>query len=384
MEKLFIIGMGPGNEDLLTARAKSVLKTSSRVLNTRETSLAKLILELKNTAGGTVAVIVSGDCGFFSVAKTIIKDFSASYEIELIPGISSIQYLSAKLKVAYDDAALISLHGRAGRIVPKVAYNKKVFALTGGPNSVQDICRTLNNYGLGSVNVSIGERLSFTDEKISCGSAATCMKMEFAGLSVMYIENPAAVSPHLPLTDNEFIRGSTPMTKEEIRWLSIQKLGIKPADIVFDIGAGTGSVAVEMARKAYDGFVYAIEMQADACALVQKNLAKHGAFNIQVVEGEAPAALTGLPVPDKAFIGGSSGNLEQIIAQLLILNPIIKIVVNAVSLQTLSQIMQVFVKRRLINLDTICVNIAKAQKAGNYDLMMAQNPVYIVTGIGNG
>ena len=383
MEKLFIIGFGPGNEAMLTEKAQDTLKTTQRILCTREMPLKELMLELKNPLSGQTVVLVSGDCGFFSVTKTILENFTNLYEIEIIPGISSIQYLSAKIKTSYDDAALISLHGRDGNIVSKVAYNKKVFALTGGENSVSGICQSLCRYGLGDASVSIGERLSYPDERIVTDKAEILKDLDFDNLSVIYIENPSAVNPHIPLGDDDFVRGNTPMTKEEIRWLSIQKLGINPHDILYDIGAGTGSVSVEMARKAFEGFVYSIEIKEDACDLIRENAIKHGAFNIEIVHGEAPDAFNNLPMPNKAFIGGSSGNMDGILEKLILLNPNIKIVANAITLQTLHQITEGFEKQGITATDIICVNIAKSKRVGDYEMMMAQNPVYIISGEGH-
>ena len=390
MEKLFIIGCGPGDEVLLTDMAKSALNAAQWILstgrmgNTRKQiqglSLTELLSALKNPAKGVTAVLVSGDCGFYSLAKTIVKDYSGLYEIELIPGISSIQYLSAKIKIAYDDAVLVSLHGRNNNIVSKAAYNKRVFALTGGVNSVREICRTLDKYGLGHVHVTAGEMLSYPDERITTGAASQLCGMDFDELSVVCIENPSAANPHVPLRDEDFIRGGVPMTKEEVRWLTIHKLGVCPGDIVYDIGAGTGSVSVEMARKAFDGFVYAVDTREDACGLVRENAIKHGAFNIEVVHGAAPYALEGLPAPDKAFIGGSSGHMGGILEKLSEFNPNIKITANIITIQTLNQIIDGFKKHGLTNTDVICVNVAKSKKMGGYDMMMAQNPVYIVTG----
>ena len=375
-----MIGAGPGDESMLAGAAKSALNMARRILNTRDMPLAELASELSSAGKGETAVLVSGDCGFFSVAKTIIRDHSGIYEIEVIPGISSIQYFCAKLKTSYDDAVLISLHGRNTNIVSKVAYAQKVIALTGGENGAGDICRTLLRHGLGGVKVSVGERLSYPDERILTGSASDFTDMDFDNLSVICIENPSAADPHIPLGDGEFIRGSVPMTKEEIRWLSIQKLGASPGDIIFDIGAGTGSVSVELARKAFDGFVYAIEAKEEACVLVRENAAKHGAFNLEVIHGEAPNALDGLPVPDKAFIGGSSGNMGGILERLISLNPSIRIVANAITIQTLNQIIENMEKCGITHTDIVCVNIAKSKKTGGYDIMTAQNPVYIASG----
>jgi len=337
--------------------------------------------ELKEDTGET-AVLVSGDSGFFSVTQTLVKDFSGLYEIEVLPGIGSIPYFSAKLKIPYDDAELISLHGRSEKIVPKVVYNKKVFALTGGANNVSEICRTLCRCGLGNAIVYIGERLSCSDERIVQGKAADFENEDFDSLSVMCIENNEAVNPHTPLHDKDFIRRNVPMTKEEVRWIAIQKLGICPSDVIFDIGAGTGSVSMEMARRAYDGLVYAIETNEDACTLVRENMDKHGTFNIEIVRGKAPDSLEGLPTPDCAFIGGSSGSMGAILVKLLSLNPSVRVAATAVTLQSLHQITDGFKRHRISGMEIICVNIAKSKTVGSYDMMMAQNPVYIISGSG--
>jgi precorrin-6Y C5,15-methyltransferase (decarboxylating) len=204
--------------------------------------------------------------------------------------------------------------------------------------------------------------------------------MIFDDLSVMYIENESARIPNTPISDDDFIRGQTPMTKEEIRCVSLRKLGILPNDILYDIGAGTGSMSVEMARCAFEGIIYAIEKDKEAVELIEKNRIKHGAVNIIVLKIQAPEHFAELPVPNKAFIGGSSGNIDTIVNVLISMNPKIKIVANAVSLQGLNQILNTYSVFGLTETETICVNIAKSKKAGNYDIMTAQNPVYIVTG----
>lgn len=390
MEKLFIVGLGPGDERLQNAKAKAILGSAQRIFSTARISeshkqiqnikLAELLEELHKPQTGTTVVLVSGDCCFFSISKQLIAEFSSSYDIELVSGISSIQYFSAKLAVAYDDAEIISMHGRDGRVVPKVCYNKKVFALTGGDFKAHNICRILCDSGLGHVRVWIGERLSYSNERIIHGTAKELKLHTFDGLSVMYIENAEAQNYYPPISDDDFIRGDVPMTKEEVRWISLQKLQISPNDIVYDIGAGTGSVSVEIARKAHNGFVYAIEAKLDAYELILENRKKHGAYNMTVIHGKAPVGLDELPIPQKVFIGGSSGNIDEIVKCVVEKNSNIRIVANAISLQSISQILQSFKNHGLTNIDTICVNIAKSKKLGGYDMMMAQNPVYIVTG----
>ena len=383
-EKLYVIGAGPGGEAMLTLAAKDAIQRAKKIWNTRETPLAELVAALNDGDIVQTAVLVSGDSGFYSGAAWIAERCPAGYEVELIPGVSSVQYLSAKIKAPYDGAALVSLHGREGYIVAKAAYNKRLFVLAGGANNAQRICHTLSSRGLGNVRVTVGERLSFPEERIVSGSADELQALSFDGLSVLYIENPNAADPHMPLRDADFTRGGVPMTKEEVRWIALQKLGVSPRDVVFDVGAGTGAVSVELARKAHDGFVYAIESKEEACALVLENATRHGAFNLEIVHGEAPEAFAGLPVPDKAFIGGSSGNMEGILERLLSLNAGIRVVATAVTLQTINRMVTAYERFGMQDMDVICVNIAKSKKAGRYDMMVAQNPVYVITGTGGG
>ena len=379
MKKLYIIGLGVGKNELLTFRAKQIIDSSDRILNSRDIKIKELFERLKTTESETTVVLVSGDCGFYSVSKSIISDFSEIYNIEIINGISSIQYFSSKLLVSYDDAKIISLHGRDNLIVPFVAYNKKLFALTGGAIKAHDVCKILCRLGLSSIKIWVGEKLSFPDERIMSGTALSLSNEVFGNLSVMYIENDFASNPHISIKDEEFIRGNSPMTKEEVRYLSLQKLAIEKTDIVYDIGAGTGSVAVEMARKAFEGVVYAIEKKEEACSLIEKNRSKHGAYNLEIINATAPEGFNELPVPNKAFIGGSSGNIDKILNYLVASNPNIKIVANVIALQSLNEVLECFVKYGLINVETICVNISRSKKLGKYDMMIAQNPIYIIT-----
>ncbi len=396
MGKLYLVGFGVGDEELWTVKAKKIISSADRILSTSRLSkslpenkdvksctLTELINELRTNTNGITVVLVSGDCGFFSVSKSIVESFSNIYDIELINGISSVQYFSAKIGIPYDDALICSMHGRSQRIVSKVAYNKKVFVLTGGAYKAQDICKLLAESGLSVVNVSIGEKLSYIDERIVKGTAGELKNIVFDDLSVMYIENKSFKNPYLPLIDEDFIRGEIPMTKAEVRWLSIQKLGIMPTDIVYDIGAGTGSVSIEMARKAFDGFVYAFEMKEEACDLISKNKIKHGAYNLEVIHTKAPEGIEGLPKPDKVFIGGSSGNIGEILKALKRKNPEVKIVSNAITLQSVNQILKGYENSGFANKDIICVNIARSKKIQSYDMMIAQNPIYIISGDNN-
>lgn len=183
----------------------------------------------------------------------------------------------------------------------------------------------------------------------------------------------------LGIPDEEFIRGKVPMTKEEIRILSVVKLQLDNDSVVYDIGAGTGSVAVEMAGQCPKGMVYAIEKNPEAVSLIGKNKDKFGVCNMEIIEGTAPRCLSDLPKPTHVFIGGSSGNLLEIIRIVREKNFDARFVVNAVTLETLAQLQKIpEVFPEYADMEVVQVGISKSRAVGNYHLMCAENPVYVV------
>ncbi|MCC8126522.1 MAG: precorrin-6Y C5,15-methyltransferase (decarboxylating) subunit CbiT [Clostridiales bacterium] len=180
------------------------------------------------------------------------------------------------------------------------------------------------------------------------------------------------------MRDEDFIRGKIPMTKSEIRAISLSKLEWKRDSIIYDIGAGTGSVSVEVALAASDGRVFAFECREEGCDLIRQNAERFGVNNLTVVGGMAPETFQGLPAPDCALIGGSRGFLDKILDELFILNPEIRVVLNIISLETLAQAVSYFENRGL-EPEVVSVTVAKAEKTGKYHLMKGQNPVYVIS-----
>ncbi|PKK38822.1 Cobalt-precorrin-6y C5-methyltransferase [Clostridiaceae bacterium JG1575] len=376
MKRLVLAGMGPGDPAYATQRVEEWKKLLPRRLTTREMPLKEILAALESYHEDTL-VLLSGDSGFHSLAKLLVERFQGVYKITLEPGISSVSALAAKMGVRYDDAYLLSLHGKETAIVPVVAYHQKVFALTGGTQKAHEVCRSLQEAGLGALRVSVGEALCCPGERVVSGTAQELAKERFLDLSVLLVEHPEAVDPHRPLADSEFLRAQVPMTKQEVRWLSLQILGVLPSDVVWDVGAGTGSVSVELARRAFQRIVYAVEMKEDALALCRQNRIRHGAYNLTVVAGEAPGALQDLPSPDKVFIGGTKGGMSEILDTVWAKNPACVVVLNAVSLQSLEEGIG-YCRRHGIHLEATLVQAARSRTLGAYDLMMGQNPVYIL------
>lgn len=183
------------------------------------------------------------------------------------------------------------------------------------------------------------------------------------------------------MRDEWFIRGEIPMTKSEVRAVSISKLELCRDNIVYDIGAGTGSVSVEAALKVPEGHVYAFEQKEEGCALIQANAIKVGLTNLTVVPGKAPESLAGYPAPDRVFLGGSSGNMEEILDLVTELNPAVQLVINVIALESLSQAMAWFQKKGW-EPEVVCMQVSRAAKRGPYHMMQAQNPIYILAAQG--
>lgn len=398
-KQVTILGVGTGSAGMLTAAAKAAIgdaeliigaKRVTDAIDTRgktvENAIASAEIEriIRETSARRIVVAMSGDTGFFSGTKTLLERIG-DLEPEIIPGISSIVYLAAKCRTSWDDAALASAHGRAANVAALVRRNPKLFLLTGGKTDVPSILAALTEYGLGEVCVTIGENLSYPNERIVSGTAAALCGKAVDSLAVLLIENPKAetVVTH-GRDDGDFLRTEVPMTKSEVRAVTLAKLRLTRNAVCWDVGAGTGSVSIEMAEAAENGEVFAVEKKADACALIEQNKRHLGVSNVTVIEGTAPEALSELPAPTHVFIGGSGGNLKEIIEAALSKNPRAHIVLNTVTAETFAEATAAIKALPLRNEEIVELNVSRGRKVGGYHLMTAQNPVYIISCEGAG
>lgn len=180
------------------------------------------------------------------------------------------------------------------------------------------------------------------------------------------------------MRDDLFIRGDVPMTKSEVRAVALSKLELSEESVLFDIGAGTGSVAVEAALMARRGHVYAIEKKAGAQELILKNREKFGAETLTLVRGSAPEALKTLPVPTHAFIGGGTAQLEEILEILFEKNPRVRVVINVIALESLNRVTSV-INAKGLEAEIVSVMVARAQNYGGLHQMKGENPVYVIS-----
>lgn len=395
MKHCYLVGVGLGNPQTLTIQAKEAIERSAQLIGAqrlldafcahggKKLALisAQKIADAVRAFDGDTAVLLSGDPGFYSGAAALYArlDFA---EVETIPGISSVNYFCARLHTAWQDVKLVSVHGRSANAVGEMQSHKKTFFLTGSNCTVSDLCKQMTGAGFGGVTVHVGERLSYPDERILTATAAEFSGRTFDTLAVMLVENPTPTHPHCGaprLLDEEMQRGKTPMTKEAVRMLCVARLGVQPDSTVWDIGAGTGSVSCACAMAAYKGQVYAVERDEEALLLIRANRENLGVWNLHVVEGNAPEALSDLPAPDCVFIGGSGGKMAECVKIALEKNPAARVCITAVSLESFTDALACVKQFALQNLDVTQLSVAQAKTLGAYHMMLGQNPVWIVS-----
>lgn len=393
-----IIGCATGSESVLTDEAKEAVLKCDKIFSTeRISSVFKSIrddieivpyseiFDLAVSCGcNSVGILVSGDVGFFSAAKGLRSRLEKYGGVKLICGISSMQYFCSKIGISYEDCVFLSAHGRKTEITGPVSYNKKVFVLTGGKNC-RKILNELDGFDMGFLYVYIGENLSMKNEKITQGIVSRLKDKDYDELSVMLIVNDNAADKNIMLSDKDFIRGGEPiipMTKEEIRWITVSKMNIKSYFICYDIGSGTGSVSIEMAKKADMGMVYSVDKNIEAVSLLKKNIKKTGCYNIKAYGGDALTVMKSLPPPDAVFIGGGGRDIKEIIKTAFDKNSNAVIVVNAVSIETASRASECFDELKIKNKEIMTVNVSKGRSIGGLTIMKANNPITIISGGG--
>lgn len=361
-------------------QAEQIVPFLHRIQNQNELQVTK-----------NIVILFSGDSGFYSGCQSVytvlekeIRKKRLNASLRVLPGISSVAYLASCTGESYHDAAVYSMHGKKlCNLARRLQCSPRTFLLTSGVRDVNWLGRLLVDAGMTECKIITGYQLSYQEQRITGNTPSECCELKEEGLYTCLVKNPYAVHRRLThgMAENVFIRERIPMTKEEVREISICKLHLRDDAVVYDIGSGTGSAAVEIAGLSDEIQVYAVERKPDAVSLIEKNKARFGLENITVVSAEAPEGLADLPAATHALIGGSGGRLKEIVAALRQINPAMRVVVHAVSMETICEIRDILsdltgtdsVKEE----ETVQVQISRTKKAGSHHLMQSENPVWI-------
>ena len=409
MRKVTIIGAGPGNPDLLSRAALDAIDIADVVIGAHRAlagidvppdvvrcelvKTADIVAALTDAASWQRAVVVmTGDVGLFSGARRLVEALSgdAQMDVRVIPGISSASYLAARLARPWQDWRFVSAHGVVCDIVAEAERAGELFLATSGGEDPSRLSGELVQAGFGDARVTVAERLSYPDERITCATASEIAGQTFDDLNVMLIEFAGGVAssrwPYASsgIPDELFIRGDVPMTKQEVRAVALAKLRLTATDTVWDVGAGTGSVSIEAALVARAGSVWSVERNAAGVRLIRENADAFGCGNVHAVPGVAPEALAKLPVPDAVFVGGSAGELPSIVEAALEKNSQVRLCVPCVTVETLTEACALLSGSRFKGFEACQVSAARAEAVGSHHLMKAQNPVFLVSARGAG
>ena len=393
--RVTLIGAGPAGTQLIPEAVKALERAqlivgSRRLIDAvqgcsgKKAAVVKAREAAELIAGSSCeecAVLLSGDTGFYSGASLLLCALEEKgITPYVLPGISSVQLLAARLGRPWQDWTLLSAHGASPDLLKALSTGKPVFLLTSGGEQAAEICAGLALSGLGDLHVTVAEELGTPGERITGGKAEEMAKRSYAPLNVMLLTPEAR---HLPLRrhggieDSLFVRGEIPMTKMEVRALILSKLSPAEQEVCWDIGTGSGSVAVELAL--FSRECWAVDQKQEACDIARKNRERFRVWNMKVLCGRAPQILEQLPVPDAVFVGGSGGQMKAILDRALEANPKARFCVSAITLETLEETLR-WMKENGTDYEITSLTAARHRKAGDLTMMIGGNPVYVISG----
>ncbi len=395
-QKIYLVGAGIEGWEGFGARALEVINDAEVMIGHQRHleifpefagekrvlgELSAMLDFLKETDRRTV-VLGSGDPNFFGVARFLLRNLPKE-RIEIFPNVTSVQYAFARIKEPWDDAVFVSVHGRGlGGTIDRIVAEDKVAVLTDATNTPAVIARELAARGAEGYDAWLCEELGLPGEKFTKTDVKGLLTIEAAPLNILILvrawEPSLRQYPLLGIADDEFATAKKLITKQEVRAVTLAKLQLQDDLTMWDVGAGSGSVSIEASNLMPNGRLFALEKNPQYLTFVKDNLKKFAARNVTLVEAYAPEGLEDLPDPDRVFIGGSGGMLEEIIDAVdKRLKADGRIVLNAVTLDTLTKAVE-FLEDHGYTVEVTCVNIARTRGLTEYKMFEAHNPVYIV------
>jgi precorrin-6Y C5,15-methyltransferase (decarboxylating) len=348
--------------------------------------LTEALAQVADRAGEqNVCILASGDPLFFGVGSLVVSKLGAEH-VEILPHPSAMQWAFARIGLKWDDAALLSLHARPREgFLTRLKRSANVACFTDETNTPPALAAHMLEHGEIAWTAWVCENLAGPGERVrrfTLHELASCTDVGPLNVLIL-VRNDPGWRP-LPaiafLHEDDFAKRMPKkglITKREVRLLSLAQLAIRPTSVVWDVGAGSGSVAIEAALLAFEGRVYAIELDPEGVAICRDNLKTHAVDNVRVVAGRAPEVLDGLEAPDAVFVGGSKGSLSEILdAAFGRLQPGGRLVVNAITLENVAEAYQSLRGLGVVPEVTL-LNVARGEPLAQYLRYEALNPIHI-------
>jgi precorrin-6Y C5,15-methyltransferase (decarboxylating) len=329
-----------------------------------------------------VVVLADGDPGFFGIGSRLVKALGSDH-VEIYPNLTTLQAAAARIRIPWGEITTVSLHGREhlSPLLNALTKNDWVGVFTDRDWHPGRIAETLIERQVDTFRMHIFEDLWQEQEKISTLELKKACGRPYAELNFVLLERIGApdIRHGLGLEDESYLHGQGLITKREIRAVGLAMLRIEPGDTVWDLGAGCGSVAIEAAFLASRGRVLAVEREASRVRLIQSNIRRIGAYGVEVIHGEMPGCLDGLPEPDRIFLGGGVGSGPDVLAaSFRRLKEGGRMVVHAVLLGTLEKA-RAFLDHHQAPYRFVQVQVSRSRDLAGDERLEALNPVYIVS-----
>ncbi|MFZ5911319.1 MAG: precorrin-6y C5,15-methyltransferase (decarboxylating) subunit CbiE [Chloroflexota bacterium] len=400
-QPIWVVGLGMGDRLALSPEANAVIQGAGllmggqRLLAAIESHPAERI-SIGNNLDQVIArlharsddekivILASGDPGFHGIAGTLLEHFPPG-EVRILPHISSLQAAFARAGLHWNDAVFTSAHAHSpAEVLGWARRAPKLGILTDHANTPAVIAENLLRGGVEDCRVIVAENLGAGDERLVDARLSDLTRQEFAPLNVMLLVHDAGWRPwpvFAPRDDDAYAHRQGLITKADIRALCLGRLALRETDVVWDIGAGSGAVSIEMAEIAWRGRVFAIEKDPENLGYLRQNIERLGTLNVEVVPGEAPATLVGLPAPHAVFIGGSGGQLDAILAQVArSALPGCRVTAPFALLENMLQAQQ-WMKQAGWNPSLTQAQIAYGSSLAEGTRLSPLNPVFILSGV---
>ena len=404
-EKVHIVGIGDDGVEGMTAHARRLVESADVLVGPESCAplmpsglrsrlvvagnLEELVERIEAGGQKRIVVLASGDPLFYGTARYVCSKLGKE-RFEVVPHVSSMQLAFARVKESWEEAFLANLSGQSiERVIERVRSSDTAGLFTSDQWPAAAVARALLDEGVDSFQAYVCENLGSPDERVTQGSLAEIAKESFASPNVMILvrkarvaDKPGHVGTRLFGNPDECFLQSRPkrglLTPSEVRSLALAELGLKTTSVVWDVGAGSGSIGLEAARIARDGAVHAIEMDPDDHALIRENATRFGVSNLHPVLGRAPEAWQSLPDPDAIYVGGSGRDVAMLVEQAWSrLKPGGRLVTACNSIENLAA-MHSLLRARSSDAAYWMVNIARGIEQLDRIRFEAINPIFLI------